>query len=189
VGVSFQDDFKHTIKHITYNNYLCFSLYSFSASLRNSSKLQIIWKQNMNFDINYDSSNFILQLGEGAVTHTLGHWWYSLLSTLKTTEAIYGRDNVACFSGLSFVDCPFGFLYRLLTLERGWLVQSGVSQVAIYIIYIVIIYIYAKYVQCIIIWYNISKWVILYWNKQLDCFTKTQCNARRQKETSIVLLS
>jgi hypothetical protein len=53
--------------------YLCFALCSFSASLRNSSKLQIIWKQNMNFDIDYDSSNFILQLGEGAVTHTLGH--------------------------------------------------------------------------------------------------------------------
>ena len=70
--------------------YLCFALCSFSASLRNSSKLQIIWKQNMNFDIDYDSSNFILQLGEGAVTHTLGHWWYSLLSTLKTTEVIYG---------------------------------------------------------------------------------------------------
>jgi hypothetical protein len=68
----------------------CFVFISFSASLRNSSKLQIIWKQNMNFDIDYDSSNFILQLGEGAVTHTLGHWWYSLLATLKTTEVIYG---------------------------------------------------------------------------------------------------
>jgi len=28
---------------------------------------------NMNFDINYDSTNFILQLGEEGVTHTLGH--------------------------------------------------------------------------------------------------------------------
>ena len=70
--------------------YCFFVLCSCSASLRNSSKLWFIWKQNMKFDIDYDSSNFILQLGEGFVTHTLDHWWYSLLSTLKTTEVIYG---------------------------------------------------------------------------------------------------